>query len=133
MSGRGTELPLAVDELREVVGEKMRELMSASAQYAFSEDRLTDQTHVTPDGRGVDRTSLFEGLAITCAHACIALDDFDFLFEDLYADYDAWGIARIFLEQLELHQFPACSLKTTADLFSSQVQKSRWSPDAPLT
>ena len=81
--GNRNGLPDRPEELREVVGEKMRELMDASAHYAFSEERLTDKTHVTPDGRGVDRTSLFEGLVATCARACIALDDFEFLFEDL--------------------------------------------------
>ncbi|KII92434.1 hypothetical protein PLICRDRAFT_27564 [Plicaturopsis crispa FD-325 SS-3] len=86
---------------RDVIGEKMRELMVASARYAFSEDRMTDGTHSTPDGRGVDRTSLFEGLVSTCARACVALDDFDFLFEDLFQQYEDAGIFRIFLEQLE--------------------------------
>lgn len=79
----------------------MRELMSASAHYAFSEERMTDGTHVTPDGRGVDRTTLFEGLVASCARACIALGDFEFLFEDLYSYYDQYGILRIFLLQLE--------------------------------
>ena len=75
--------------------------MGASTRYAFSEDRMTDGTHVTPDGRGVDRTSLFEGLVATCARACVALDDFEFLFEDLFQQYDDAGISKIFLLQLE--------------------------------
>ena len=64
-----------------VVGQKLRELMVASSRYAFSEDRMTDGTHVTPDGRGVDRTNLFEGLVTTCARTCTALGDFEFFFE----------------------------------------------------
>ncbi|KAI0316445.1 Golgi CORVET complex core vacuolar protein 8-domain-containing protein [Amylostereum chailletii] len=99
--GNKNGLPDDPQQLREVVGEKMRELMTASIRYAFSEDRMTDATHYTPDGRGVDRTSLFEGLVATCARACIALDDFDLLFEDLFQSYDDAGIARIYLEQLE--------------------------------
>ncbi|KAJ7783226.1 Golgi CORVET complex core vacuolar protein 8-domain-containing protein [Mycena metata] len=86
---------------RDVVGQKMRDLMVASTRYAFSEDRMTDETHSTPDGRGVDRTALFEGLVASCARACIALDDFDFLFEDLFSQYEDTGISRIFLLQLE--------------------------------
>ncbi|KAJ7132765.1 Golgi CORVET complex core vacuolar protein 8-domain-containing protein [Mycena crocata] len=86
---------------KEVVGQKMRDLMVASTRYAFSEERMTDETHITADGRGVDRTSLFEGLVATCARACIALDDFDFLFEDLFQQYEDVGISRIFLLQLE--------------------------------
>jgi vacuolar protein sorting-associated protein 8 len=79
----------------------MYDLMVASARYAFSEDRMTDGTHVTPDGRGVDRTSLFEGLVTTCARACIALHNYEFLFEDLFQQYEDTGISRIFLQQLE--------------------------------
>ncbi len=99
--GNRNGLPDKPEELRTMVSEKMRELMIASARYAFSEDRFTDGTHVTPDGRGVDRTFLFEGLVVTCARACIALEDFDFLFEDLFQYYDNYAISRIFLVQLE--------------------------------
>ncbi|EAU91230.2 lateendosome to vacuole transport-family protein [Coprinopsis cinerea okayama7 len=87
-------------ELRQtVIGDKLRSLMVASATYAFSEDRLTDETHRTPGG--VDRTPLFEGLVSTCCRAAIALDDFYFLFEDLFQLYDDSGIATIYLRQLE--------------------------------
>ncbi|KAI0358573.1 hypothetical protein OH77DRAFT_1194235 [Trametes cingulata] len=99
--GNRNGLPDDPEKLKAVVGQKIRELMAASAQYAFSEERLVDGTHVTPDGRGVDRTELFEGLVSTCARACMALDDFDFFFEDLFGYYDNNGIASIFLQQLE--------------------------------
>ncbi|KAL1663469.1 hypothetical protein GGF50DRAFT_116052 [Schizophyllum commune] len=49
------------------------------------------------DNRGVDRTDLVR----TCARACIGLDDFDFLFEDLFGHYDDAGIRHIFLRELE--------------------------------
>jgi hypothetical protein len=90
--------PLA---LKQVVGQKLQDLMTASARFAFSEDRMVDSTHQAADGRGVDRTSLFEGLVSTCARACMALDNLDFLFEDLYQYYEDWGIAPIFLRGLE--------------------------------
>jgi hypothetical protein len=99
--GNRNGLPEDPEALKEVVGAKMRELMTASARYAFSEDRLTDSTHVTPDNRGVDRTSLFENLVSTCVRACLALDDLDFVFEDLFQHYDDSGISRIYLTQLE--------------------------------
>ncbi|KAG6861088.1 hypothetical protein C0995_004025 [Termitomyces sp. Mi166 len=83
------------------IGEKMKDLMVASASYTFSEDRMTDGTHVTPDGRGVDRTSLFEDLVTVSCRASIALDDYEFLFEDLFQRFDDTGISRIFLRQLE--------------------------------
>lgn len=75
--------------------------MDASAQYAFSEERMTDETHASPDGRGVDRTSLFEDMVGVCCRASIALDDYDHLFEDLFQNYDDSGISSIYLRQLE--------------------------------
>jgi hypothetical protein len=99
--GNRNGLPEETLALQKVVGTKMLELLVASARFAFSEDRLTDATHSTPDGRGVDRTSLFEGLVSTTARACIALDDMDFFFEDLYQYYEDWGIDSIFLHELE--------------------------------
>ena len=99
--GNRNGLPEDPEALKEVVGAKMRELMAASARYAFSEDRLTDSTHVTPDNRGVDRTSMFENLVSTCVRACLALGDLDFIFEDLFQHYDDSGISRIYLTQLE--------------------------------
>ncbi|KAI0823370.1 Golgi CORVET complex core vacuolar protein 8-domain-containing protein [Trametes gibbosa] len=99
--GNRNGLPDNPEMLRTVVGQKMRELMAASAQYAFSEDRMLDNTHVTADGRGVDRTELFEELVTACARACMALDDYDFLFEDLFGFYDNNCIVAIFLRQLE--------------------------------
>jgi vacuolar protein sorting-associated protein 8 len=99
--GNRNGLPDDPRDLRKIVGEKMHDLMVASAHYAFSEDRMMDSTHHSADGRGVDRTSLFEGLVATCARACAALGDFDFFFEDLFSYYDNFGISRIFLTQLE--------------------------------
>ncbi|KAM6502245.1 Golgi CORVET complex core vacuolar protein 8 domain containing protein [Amanita muscaria] len=95
--GNRNGLPIDPKERRDVIAERMRGLMVASAQYAFSEERLTDDTHVTPDHRGVDRTSLFETLVTVSCRACIALDDFDFLYEGLFQSYDEAGIARIYL------------------------------------
>jgi hypothetical protein len=99
--GNKNGLPDDPLELKNVVGGKMRELMIASTRYAFSEERMTDETHTSLDGRGVDRTSLFENLVATCARACIALGDLEFLFEDLFQAYDDAGIAPIYLEQFE--------------------------------
>ncbi|KAJ3515240.1 hypothetical protein NLJ89_g1881 [Agrocybe chaxingu] len=99
--GNRNNLPDDLAERKEVIGEKMRRLMDASAQYAFSEERMTDATHVTPDNRGVDRTSLFEGLVSVCARASVALDDFEFFFEDLFQRYEDAGITSIYLRRLE--------------------------------
>lgn len=99
--GNRNGLPADPLQQKEVVGQKLRELMVASTRYAFSEERMTDGTHETPDGRGVDRTPLFEGLVTVCCRACIALNDFEFLFEDLFQQYDDVGISSLFLQRLE--------------------------------
>ena len=99
--GNRNGLPETAQEQKVVLEQKLHELMVASASYAFSEDRMTDGTHSSPDGRGVDRTSLFEGLVTSCARSCITLDDYDFLFEDLFQHFEDAGITRIYLEQLE--------------------------------
>ncbi|KAJ8076521.1 hypothetical protein PM082_000944 [Marasmius tenuissimus] len=100
-TGNSNGLPDDPVQRKEVIGKKIHELMNASTRYAFSEERMTDGTHFTPDGRGVDRTSLFENLVGTCCRACIALDDYEFLFEDLFQNYEDCGITRIYLTQLE--------------------------------
>ena len=99
--GNRNGLPDAAQEQKVVLGQKLHELMVASASYAFSEDRMSDGTHSSADGRGVDRTSLFEGLVTSCARSCITLDNYDFLFEDLFQHFEDARITRIYLEQLE--------------------------------
>ncbi|KAJ3575088.1 hypothetical protein NP233_g1320 [Leucocoprinus birnbaumii] len=99
--GNRNGLPTDTDSRKQVIGDKLQDLMVASARYAFSEERMTDSTHVTPDGRGVDRTALFESLVTSCCHACIALDDTEFLFEELFQKYDDNGISAIYLRHLE--------------------------------
>ncbi|CAO1624080.1 unnamed protein product [Sympodiomycopsis kandeliae] len=94
-------LPEDVNASRQQVGKKLSELMSASARYAFSPDRLIDNTHVSADGRGVDRMELFQNLTRVCAEASIALEDYHFLFEDLYEYYLDNGIDSIFIQEIE--------------------------------
>ncbi|KAF8910349.1 Golgi CORVET complex core vacuolar protein 8-domain-containing protein [Mucidula mucida] len=59
--GNRNDLPEADDIRKEVIGDRMRQLLAAATEHAFSEQRMLDETHMTPDGRGVDRTNLFEG------------------------------------------------------------------------
>ena len=99
--GNRNNLPTDPAQRKAIIGGKLLSLMDASAQYAFSEDRMTDGTHATPDNRGVDRTELFEGLVAVCCRASITLDDFEYLFEDLFQKYDDSGITSIYLQQLE--------------------------------
>ena len=94
-------LPTSDEERRTVVGVRLRELLRASVRYTFSEDRMTDGTHESNDGRGVDRTMLFEGLVAHAAVACLALGDLDFLFEEVFDQYQSNWIDGIFCRQLE--------------------------------
>ena len=79
--------------------------MRASLDWAFSEDRMHDDTHYSEDGRGVDLTSLFEGLATSCIEACLAMKETDFLFDDTYESYASVGIGSVFLRILEPYIF----------------------------
>lgn len=118
--GNKAGLPADQDEMKLVLGRKIRELMAASARYAFSDDRMTDSTHYSADGRGVDRTQLFEGLVTTVIRASIALNDYDFLFDDLYDMYDDHGIVAIFLRQLQ-EAILAGDLRTIPPRISQKV------------
>lgn len=99
--GSAVGLPSDPQERTAIVADKLRELMLASAEYAFSPDRLTDSTHITDNHRGVDRTSLFQGLARVCARACLSLGEMGFLFDVLYDKYEENGIEGIFVGQME--------------------------------
>ena len=65
----------------------MRELMVASTQYAFSEERMRDEMFLW---MGVASTArrLFEDLVATYARACIALGDLESLFENPFRAHD---------------------------------------------
>ncbi|KAG9057339.1 Vacuolar protein sorting-associated protein 8, partial [Serendipita sp. 407] len=98
--GNQSGLPRIAEARKQVTGNQLRELMQASVRHAFSPERLTDSTHRTADNRGVDLTSLFEGLVPTCIYASIALENLDFVYEDLFDYYQEAGIERIFLTAL---------------------------------
>jgi len=103
--GNTIGLPTDRSELRSVVSTRIRELIIASLQWAFSEDRMSDDTHFSADGRGVDLTTLFESLATSCIEACLAMDNPYFLFTDAYEHYENAGIQGIFLRLLEPYIF----------------------------
>ncbi|KAI5478318.1 late endosome to vacuole transport-related protein [Pseudohyphozyma bogoriensis] len=90
-------LPVEPAARREVVEPKLREILGASLDFVFSEDRLRDGSH--SDGATMQR--LFENLVGTCVRACLAIDDVDWLFDDLYERYEQNGIEAIFLERIE--------------------------------
>lgn len=82
---------------RDLVDPKLREILSASLDFVFSEERLRDGSH--NDGASMQR--LFEGLVGTCVRACLATGDTDWLFDELYERYERNGIESIFLGRIE--------------------------------
>lgn len=100
-SGGGSRvgLPEAFADQKPILISRLVELMKASANYAFSEDRMKDD--MADQKGGVDRTPLFEGLARVCAQASLAINDFTFLFDELFDIYSEAGIEAIFANQME--------------------------------
>lgn len=90
-------LPSAPSARRQAVEPKLREILTASLEFVFSEDRLRDGSH--NDSAIIQR--LFEGLVGTCVRACVAIGDVDWLFDELYERYETNGIENIFLERIE--------------------------------
>lgn len=90
-------LPDDPNERRDVLEPRLREILKAAVDFVFSDDRLRDGSHA--DGETIQR--LFEDLVATCVHACLALEDPDWLFDELYEHYERNGIEAIFLDRLE--------------------------------
>ncbi|KAK4700735.1 vacuolar protein sorting-associated protein 8, partial [Phenoliferia sp. Uapishka_3] len=82
---------------REAVEPKLREILGASVEFVFSEERLRDGSH--NDAEAMQR--LFSGLVGTCVRACLVLGDIEWLFDELYERYETNGIEGIFLQRIE--------------------------------
>lgn len=90
-------LPDDVEERKAVLEPRLREILNASLDFVFSDERLRDGSHA--DGETIQR--LLRGLVATSVRACLALDDPDWLFDELYERYEQNGIEGIFLDRLE--------------------------------
>lgn len=90
-------LPDDIDARRDMVEPRVRDILSASLDFVFSEERLRDGSH--SDGETIQR--LFEGFVGTCVRACIATGDVEWLFDELYERYEQNGIESIFLDRIE--------------------------------
>ncbi|WVW79050.1 hypothetical protein I302_101013 [Kwoniella bestiolae CBS 10118] len=98
--GNKINLPEDTDARKAVISNRLHELLLASLRWAFSPDRLTEDTHL---GQGIDLTSLFEGLATAAIEACLSMKDITFLFDEAYEHFAQAGIQSIFLRLLEPH------------------------------
>ncbi|CAE6416364.1 unnamed protein product [Rhizoctonia solani] len=79
---------------RSIVGPKLLELMTSSAQFAFSEQRMREGSGANSD------PTLYPRLVEACAKACVAMSDMSFFYDDLWEDYAEHGIGAIFLGTL---------------------------------
>ncbi|KAL7421476.1 hypothetical protein Q5752_004363 [Cryptotrichosporon argae] len=99
--GNGIGLPADTTARDATTAARVRELVVASLDWAFSEDRMRDDTHFSADGRGVDLTALFERLAAACVAVCAALGDGRILYDDAWEHFSGAGIHGILLRHLE--------------------------------
>lgn len=97
------DLPEDPLERQATVEPKLREILAASADYAFSEQRIKNEALSYQNGtaRGVDSTEFFESLVDASIRASLATKTFDFLFENLAERYLENGIEGIFLDRLK--------------------------------
>lgn len=90
-------LPDGIEQRRSIVEPKLKEILTSSIEFVFSEDRLRDGSH--DDSATMQK--LFEGLIPTCVRACLATGDIEWLFSELYEKYEMNGIEGIFLDKIE--------------------------------
>lgn len=117
----GNTIGLEPTTLQSTVAGRLTELMKASLEWAFSEERMQDDTHYSADGRGVDLTALFESLATSCIEACLATTRTDFLFNVVYEFYSSAGIQGIFLQLLEPYIFAGQLQETPPEIVKSLI------------
>lgn len=113
------------DDLRHsVVEEKLLEMISASLKFAFgrNEDAGTERL----------QKSQLEALADASITACICMENFDFLWDEVYDWYDEHDSQGIFLDILEpfirddkVRSMPPTALKALINHYSSTYTSTR--------
>ncbi|KAG0079886.1 Vacuolar protein sorting-associated protein 8 [Podila epicladia] len=88
---------------KQMVGEKIYELLTASLNYTFNPERMMDVDADAAAGGVGAGTVLFHDLAIQAIESCLAIEDQGFLFEDVYERYGEanTNVRGIFLQSLE--------------------------------
>ncbi|CAO3585498.1 unnamed protein product [Absidia cylindrospora] len=119
-------LPADEQQRKQLVGEKLMELLVASLNYAFSSTRqsiLMEEQQVQQRNKAtttsvnggvdvirdlmpditdtVDNPVLYPDLAKCCVDACLSINDQDFLFETAYEQFAEHGVHGLFLQVLE--------------------------------
>ncbi|KAI7897400.1 Golgi CORVET complex core vacuolar protein 8-domain-containing protein [Mucor mucedo] len=98
--GIQTVIGLPEEELarKNLVGEKLMDLLVASLNYAFSSKRTYEGM---ADEIGGGETILFHDLAQGCVKACLSMDNMEFLFDTVYDRFAENNVKGVFLEVLE--------------------------------
>ncbi|KAM0564606.1 hypothetical protein ACHAPJ_000821 [Fusarium lateritium] len=106
-----------------MVRDKIMEIISASLKYAFGQRQKDPESYSDEH---------MKQLAETCFTACQAVDNHDFLFDEMYEWYDDADIAGIFLECLEpcileksISMVPPTVVKDMVQHYVSQGWESR--------
>ncbi|KAF9436335.1 Vacuolar protein sorting-associated protein 8 [Entomortierella beljakovae] len=88
---------------KQLVREKIYELLTASLNYTFNPERMLDVDADAAAGGVGAGTVLFHDLAIQAIESCLAIEDQGFLFEDVYERYSEASplVKGIFLQSLE--------------------------------
>jgi vacuolar protein sorting-associated protein 8 len=120
-SGHGERMTIGLPEettaRTTMVGEKLFEMMSASLRYAFGKNQQAGN-------EPVEKTQLVE-LAEACIAACLATDDKDFLFDEVFTWYNDNEQGDMFMDVLEPYildsriiTMPPPALKVLVDHFA---------------
>ncbi|WEW58735.1 Vacuolar protein sorting-associated protein 8 [Emydomyces testavorans] len=113
------------DALRhQVVQEKLLEMMGASLRYAFGKNEEANTERADP--------RQLQELAEACIAACDAMNNQEFLFDEVYPWYEDYGSEHIFLDVLEpyivqgnFRTLPPGAVKSLISHFSTNHTASR--------
>ncbi|KAI9316979.1 Golgi CORVET complex core vacuolar protein 8-domain-containing protein [Dichotomocladium elegans] len=93
-------LPEDEKSRKQLVGDRLRELLDASLNYTFSSTRTYDGMVDDIAGNG---TVLFHDLANGCIKACLSMNSTDYLFNTAYERFAENNVRGVFLEVLVPH------------------------------
>lgn len=98
--GIQTVIGLPEEEMarKNMVGEKLMDLLVASLNYAFSSKRIYEGMADEVSG---GEMVLFHDLAQGCVEACLSMDNIEFLFDTVYERFAENNVKGVFLEVLE--------------------------------
>lgn len=119
-------LPEDEQARKQLVGEKLMELLVASLNFAFASTRAFETFDDDIAGNG---TVLFHDLASGCIKACLSMNNLEFLFDTVYERFCEANVPGAFLQVLEpyileerVSDVPPAVMKDLVDYYCSK----RW-------